>query len=91
MTDRIKGMDHLSIPIPDGMDDAQKAELAQWLALQAAEAVPESLPLEGEPHWQAETAEKIRQGLEDVKAGRTRPAKEVLDHLAQKYGLASGE
>lgn len=84
-------MDHLTIPIPDGMDDAQKAELTQWLTLQAAETVPESLPLERDPAWQAETAEKIRQGMEDVKAGRTRPAKEVLDHLAQKYGLTTGQ
>lgn len=73
------------------MDDAQKAELTQWLTLRAAEAAAERLPLEDDPAWQAQTAEKIRQGMEDVRAGRTRPAKEVLDHLAQKYGLAKPE
>lgn len=84
-------MDHLTVPISDGMDDAQKAQLTRWLTLQAAETVSVSLPLERDPAWQAETAEKIRRGMADVKAGRTRPAKEVLDLLAQKYGLATGQ
>ena len=31
----------------------------------------------------------IRQGLADVEAGRGRPAREVCDELAQKYGFRS--
>ena len=34
-----------------------------------------------------ETAEGIRQGYEDLKAGRTQPADEVLEELRLKYGL----
>jgi prevent-host-death family protein len=33
----------------------------------------------------AETLEGIRRGLEDVKAGRTRPLAEVLDELGRRY------
>jgi prevent-host-death family protein len=34
--------------------------------------------------------EGIRRGLEDVKAGRTRPVDEALEELRQKYNLPSG-
>lgn len=35
-----------------------------------------------------ETVAAIREGLADVEAGRTRPAREALRNLAKKYGLA---
>jgi prevent-host-death family protein len=35
----------------------------------------------------ADAEEGIRQGLEDVKAGRTRPAKEAFEDLRRKYGI----
>lgn len=34
------------------------------------------------------TLAAIREGLEDVAAGRTKPAREVVKALANKYGLA---
>lgn len=36
---------------------------------------------------QADAAEGIRQGLEDVARRRTRPASEVFDELRREYGL----
>jgi prevent-host-death family protein len=35
----------------------------------------------------ADEDEAIRQGLEDVKAGRTRPAREVFDEIRRKYDI----
>jgi prevent-host-death family protein len=35
----------------------------------------------------ADEEEAIRQGLEDVKAGRTRPAREVFDEIRRKYDI----
>jgi prevent-host-death family protein len=35
----------------------------------------------------ADEEEGIRQGLEDVKAGRTRPAREVFDEIRRKYDI----
>ncbi len=35
----------------------------------------------------ADEREAIRQGLEDVKAGRTRPAREVFEEIRRKYGI----
>ena len=34
-----------------------------------------------------EAVEGIRQGYEDVKAGRTRPASEMFEELREKYGF----
>ncbi|HEV8068775.1 MAG TPA: type II toxin-antitoxin system Phd/YefM family antitoxin [Planctomycetaceae bacterium] len=36
-----------------------------------------------------ETVAAIREGLADVKAGRTKPAKAALQTLAKKYGIAT--
>jgi PHD/YefM family antitoxin component YafN of YafNO toxin-antitoxin module len=35
----------------------------------------------------ASAEEGIRQGLDDIDHGRTRPAREVLDKIRQKYGI----
>lgn len=36
---------------------------------------------------EADVHEGIRQGLEDLAAGRTRPAREVFEELRKEYGL----
>jgi prevent-host-death family protein len=36
---------------------------------------------------EADVNEAIRQGLEDVREGRTRPAKEVFAELRREYGI----
>jgi len=38
---------------------------------------------------QADEAEGIRQGLEDVKKSRVRPAREVLEEFGRKHGIKS--
>jgi PHD/YefM family antitoxin component YafN of YafNO toxin-antitoxin module len=35
----------------------------------------------------ADVYEAIRQGLDDIDRGRTRPAREVLDELRRRYGI----
>lgn len=77
-------MDHISIPIPDGMDPQQKEALTQWLTMKAAECTPERLPCEDDPAWQAEVAEKIRRGMADVEAGRVMSSAEARARLDAK-------
>jgi predicted transcriptional regulator len=43
--------------------------------------------LEWERQDHQEAVQAIRQGYEDVKTGRTRPAEEFLDEFARKHGL----
>jgi len=38
-----------------------------------------------------ETIAAIREGLDDVKAGRTKPARAALKALGKKYGMATGQ
>ena len=38
-----------------------------------------------------ETIAAIREGLADVKAGRTKPARAALKALGKKYGMATGQ
>ena len=38
-----------------------------------------------------ETVAAIREGLDDVKAGRTKPARAALKALAKKYGIETTE
>jgi prevent-host-death family protein len=51
--------------------------------VQDARAYQELLDLLAE----ARAEEGIRQGLEDVRKGRTRPAREVFDEIRAEYGI----
>jgi len=82
-----KDMEHLTIPIPDGMDDGQKADVTAWFTKLAEELSPKRLPIEDDPAFQEEVTASIKRGMADVNAGRTRPAKEVMREIAAKYGL----
>jgi predicted transcriptional regulator len=68
---------------------AQLEAYAQRRGQDAATALDEALAtyLEWERQDFGETVEGIREGYEDVKAGRTRPAAEVLADLRVKHGL----
>jgi predicted transcriptional regulator len=80
-------MDHITIDIPEGMDAAQKAELTQWLSMQAAQATPERMPFEDDPEWQAQTAARIKRGMQDAEAGRVISSTEARRRLDAKLGL----
>jgi PHD/YefM family antitoxin component YafN of YafNO toxin-antitoxin module len=51
------------------------------IVVQDAEAYQELLD-------RVETIESIQRGLADVKAGRTKPAREVFNRLRRKHGIA---
>jgi predicted transcriptional regulator len=68
---------------------AQLEEFARRRGRSTAEALDDVLAdyLEWERQDYHEALEGIRQGYEDVKAGRTRPADDFLDEFARKHGL----
>lgn len=68
---------------------AELEEFARRRGKSTADALDDVLAeyLEWERQDYQETVEGIRQGLEDVKAGRTKPADEFLDEFARKHGL----
>lgn len=84
-------MEHITIAIPDGLDERQKADLIGWLSMKAAEASPQRLPFEDDPQWQAETARRIRQGMADIEAGRTMNSDEAQRRLAERCRQADAQ
>jgi predicted transcriptional regulator len=68
---------------------AQLEDLARRRGKSTAEALDDVLAdyLEWERQDSQEATEGIRQGYEDVKAGRTKPADQFLDEFARKHGL----
>jgi len=69
---------------------AQLEEFARRRGKSTADALDDVLAdyLEWERQDYQEAVEGIRQGLEDEKAGRTRPADQLLDEFARKHGLS---
>ena len=68
---------------------AQLEELARRRGKNTADALDDVLAdyLEWERDDYLQALEGIREGNEDVKAGRTRPADQFLDEFARKHGL----
>jgi hypothetical protein len=68
---------------------AQLEEYAQQHGQSAADALDDLLAaqLEWERREYDETVQAAIRGYEDVKAGRTRPAREVYESLRVKHGL----
>ena len=68
---------------------AELEEFARRRGKTAADALDEALAeyLEWERQDYQEAVQAVQQGVEDVKAGRTKPAEEFLDEFARKHGL----
>jgi predicted transcriptional regulator len=68
---------------------AQLEEFARRRGKSTADALDDVLAeyLEWEREDYQEAVQAIHQGLEDVKAGRTKPAEQFLDEFARKNGL----
>jgi predicted transcriptional regulator len=77
-----------SLPItPERL--AELEEFARRRGKTPADALDEALAeyLEWERQDYQEAVQAVQQGVEDVKAGRTKPAEEFLDEFARKHGL----
>ncbi len=68
---------------------AQLEEFARRRGKSTDDALDDALAeyLEWERQDYQEAVEGIRQGLEDVRAGRTAPAEQFLDEFARTHGL----
>lgn len=68
---------------------AQLEDFARRRGKSTVDALDDALAdyLEWERQDYQETVEAVRQGYEDVKAGRSEPAEQFLDDFARKHGL----
>ena len=69
---------------------AQLEDLARRRGKSTADALDDALAdyLEWERQDYQEAVDAVRQGHEDVKAGRTAPADQFFDEFARKHGLS---
>lgn len=80
-------MAELTIHIPDGLDDTQRAELSRWLADQAAAVSAAKLDAERDPAFRAEAIDKIRRGRAEIDAGHGLEAGPSLRRIAEEFGI----
>lgn len=81
-------MDHLSIPIPEGLAASRKEELTRWLSGLASQVVGSEPSPDDEPVVRTEAIELIRVGLSEIEAGRGVDGHEAMRRIAERYGLS---
>lgn len=62
-------MDKLTIPIPDGIDEAQKADLTGWFTELAQQVTAPAAVLDDDPAVRAEVVRRVKQGMVEIAAG----------------------
>jgi len=89
--DKNQPMDHITIPIPEGLPADQKRDLTGWLTQQAHEITGNGAAIDDDPQVRAEIVRRIRQGMADADAGRVISSTEARKRLDHKLGLTRDE
>lgn len=76
-------MDHLQIPIPDGLPEDQKRALTGWLTKQVEEITCEGPSIDDDPEVRAEIDRRIKKGMKAVDEGRYCDGKEARRRMAE--------
>jgi len=80
-------MDHLNIPIPDGMPEDQKRDLTGWLTQQVEQITGEGPAIDDDPEIRAEIVRRIKEGMKAVDEGRVYTAEEARAYIEEKLGF----
>ena len=80
-------MDQISIPIPDGIDERQKADLRGWLTELASQVTKLTSAMEDDVSVRAEVTRRIKAGMADIEAERFCDSKEAIRRIAERHGL----
>lgn len=79
-------MDHITIPIPEGLPAEQKRDLTGYLTDQAKEITGDQPAIDADPEARAEVVRRIKRGLADVEAGRfcdgTEARRRMAEHMS---------
>lgn len=81
-------MDHLSIPIPDGLAASRKEELTRWLTGIASQVVESEPSVDDDPAIRKQAIERIRVGLAEIEAGRGVDGHDAMRRIAERHGLS---
>ena len=80
-------MDHITIPIPDGLPVEQKRDLTGYLTDQVKEITGDGAAIDDDPEVRAEIVQRIKAGMEAADAGRVFTSAEARQRLDAKLGL----
>lgn len=83
-------MDHITIPIPEGLPADQREDLIGWLTKEAAAAMPDREAFEDDPAWLEKTARRIKASTSQADAGQMLTSIECRRHLDAKLGIDRG-
>jgi putative addiction module CopG family antidote len=78
----------MTIHLPEGLQRFVQAKVRSGRFTSSDEAITEAVRLLQQLE-EASTLEGIRQGMEDMKAGRGRPAEEVFADIRREFNLPS--
>ena len=84
-------MDHITIPIPEGLPADQKRDLAGYLTDQVKEITGDQPAIDDDPQARAEIVRRIQRGLDEIEAGRGVGGREALGRIAERHGLTTPE
>jgi len=80
-------MAHLEIPIPDDLDERQRADLTGWLTELARQQIAGRLPCEDDPEWHAEAVRRFKRGMADAQEGRVLSLEELKRRVNERHGF----
>lgn len=80
-------MDHLNIPIPDGLPEDQKRDLTGWLTDQVKQITGEGPAIDDDPAVRAEIVRRIKEGMKAVDEGRVYTSEEARAYIEDKLGF----
>ena len=81
-------MDHITIPIRDGLDERRKADIAQWLTELASQVTDDAPAIDDNPAIHAEAVRRAKRGMAEVAAGRGVDGREAMRRIAEKNGFS---
>lgn len=81
-------MDHLLIPIPEGLAASRKEELTRWLSVLANQVAGCETSPDDDPAIRNEAIERIRVDLSEIEAGRGVDGHEAMCRIAERHGLS---
>lgn len=84
-------MDHITIPIPEGLPEDRKSEIVGWLTDLARQVTSDGPSLDDDPAIRAEAIQRIKRGMVDVETGRFCDSSEARRRLDGKLNLDTHE
>ena len=80
-------MDHLTIPIPEGISEDRKADIAGWLTDMASQVTTDGPAIDDDPEVRAEAIRRIKQGMAEIEAGQGVDGHEAMRRIAERNGF----